>query len=73
MEVFEPVVATDPLELRVAHNAIRLWTWGGEVCTLRPRAPRPPPCGTRGWTAEESVRGNAGWPCGRVTCSFWRR
>ncbi|MFE0512687.1 putative baseplate assembly protein [Streptomyces sp. NPDC058964] len=34
VEVFEPVVATDPLELRVAHNAIRLWTWGGEVCAL---------------------------------------
>lgn len=34
VEVFEPVVATDPLELRAAHNAIRLWTWGGEVCTL---------------------------------------
>ncbi|MGW0825662.1 putative baseplate assembly protein [Streptomyces sp. NPDC002845] len=34
VEVFEPVVSTDPLELRVAHNAIRLWTWGGEVCAL---------------------------------------
>ena len=34
VEVFEPVVAADPLELKVAHNAIRLWTWGGEVCTL---------------------------------------
>ncbi|MBX9395829.1 putative baseplate assembly protein [Streptomyces sp. TRM72054] len=34
VEVFEPVVAADPLELRVAHNAIRLWTWGGEVCAL---------------------------------------
>lgn len=34
VEVFEPVVATDPLELKVAHNAIRLWTWGGEVCDL---------------------------------------
>ncbi|KAB1150559.1 putative baseplate assembly protein [Streptomyces luteolifulvus] len=34
VEVFEPVAAADPLELRVAHNAIRLWTWGGEVCTL---------------------------------------
>ncbi|MFC4467199.1 putative baseplate assembly protein [Streptomyces xiangluensis] len=33
VEVFEPVAA-DPLELRAAHNAIRLWTWGGEVCTL---------------------------------------
>ncbi|MFF4834347.1 putative baseplate assembly protein [Streptomyces sp. NPDC001315] len=34
VEVFEPVVAADPLELRVAHNAIRLWSWGGEVCAL---------------------------------------
>ncbi|MGW3510759.1 putative baseplate assembly protein [Streptomyces sp. NPDC000994] len=34
VEVFEPVVATEPLELRVAHNAIRLWTWDGEVCAL---------------------------------------
>ncbi|MFJ1873388.1 putative baseplate assembly protein [Streptomyces chartreusis] len=34
VEVFEPVVTEDPLELRAAHNAIRLWTWGGEVCTL---------------------------------------
>ncbi|MFI7412587.1 putative baseplate assembly protein [Streptomyces sp. NPDC049627] len=34
VEVFEPVVTADPLQLRVAHNAIRLWTWGGEVCTL---------------------------------------
>ncbi|MFF3462591.1 putative baseplate assembly protein [Streptomyces sp. NPDC002619] len=34
VEVFEPVVVADPLELRVAHNAIRLWTWGGEVCAL---------------------------------------
>ncbi|MDQ1039750.1 hypothetical protein QFZ75_006166 [Streptomyces sp. V3I8] len=34
VEVFEPVVATDPLELRSAHNAIRLWTWGGEVRSL---------------------------------------
>ncbi|MFI5689356.1 putative baseplate assembly protein [Streptomyces sp. NPDC051636] len=34
VEVFEPVVAAEPLELRAAHNAIRLWTWGGEVCTL---------------------------------------
>ncbi|MDG9715530.1 putative baseplate assembly protein [Streptomyces sp. DH24] len=34
VEVFEPVVAADPLELRAAHNAIRLWTWGGEVCAL---------------------------------------
>ncbi|NGO44293.1 putative baseplate assembly protein [Streptomyces ureilyticus] len=34
VEVFEPVAAADPLQLRAAHNAIRLWTWGGEVCTL---------------------------------------
>ncbi|MEV5986952.1 putative baseplate assembly protein [Streptomyces sp. NPDC052051] len=34
VEVFEPVVVTEPLHLRVAHNAIRLWTWGGEVCAL---------------------------------------
>ncbi|MBC9728854.1 putative baseplate assembly protein [Streptomyces sp. TRM68367] len=34
VEVFEPVFAADPLTLRVAHNAIRLWTWGGEVCAL---------------------------------------
>ncbi|MEU1405965.1 putative baseplate assembly protein [Streptomyces sp. NPDC005728] len=34
VEVFEPVVAADPLRLRVAHNAIRVWTWGGEVCVL---------------------------------------
>ncbi|WP_328869518.1 putative baseplate assembly protein [Streptomyces sp. NBC_00287] len=34
VEVFEPVVTADPLELRVAHNAIRLWTWGGETRTL---------------------------------------
>ncbi|MFI9424470.1 putative baseplate assembly protein [Streptomyces achromogenes] len=34
VEVFEPVVANAPLELRVAHNAIRLWTWDGEVCAL---------------------------------------
>ncbi|MEU1306590.1 putative baseplate assembly protein, partial [Streptomyces shenzhenensis] len=33
VEVFEPVAA-EPLRLRVAHNAIRLWTWGGEACAL---------------------------------------
>ncbi|WP_255954228.1 putative baseplate assembly protein [Streptomyces odontomachi] len=33
VEVFEPVVA-EPLVLREAHNTIRLWTWGGEVCAL---------------------------------------
>ncbi|WP_282699977.1 putative baseplate assembly protein [Streptomyces sp. CC219B] len=34
VEVFEPVVTADPLELRVAHNTIRLWSWGGETPTL---------------------------------------
>ncbi|MCX5555791.1 putative baseplate assembly protein [Streptomyces sp. NBC_00038] len=34
VEVFEPVAARDPLELRGAHNAVRLWTWGGDVCSL---------------------------------------
>ncbi|MEW2624184.1 putative baseplate assembly protein [Streptomyces sp. NPDC048106] len=34
VEVFEPVVAAEPLALRVAHNAIRLWTWDGEVTAL---------------------------------------
>ncbi len=34
VEVFEPVTSADPLELRAAHNAIRLWTWGGEVSSL---------------------------------------
>lgn len=34
LEVFEPVVAGEPLHLRAAHNAIRLWTWGGEVTAL---------------------------------------
>ncbi|NBE52386.1 putative baseplate assembly protein [Streptomyces boluensis] len=34
VEVFEPVVADEPLRLREAHNTIRLWTWGGEVCAL---------------------------------------
>ncbi|MFD0165166.1 putative baseplate assembly protein [Streptomyces decoyicus] len=33
VEVFEPV-AEVPLALRPAHNTIRLWTWGGEVCAL---------------------------------------
>ncbi|MEV0369971.1 putative baseplate assembly protein [Streptomyces sp. NPDC050636] len=33
VEVFEPVADT-PLTLRPEHNAIRLWTWGGEVCAL---------------------------------------
>ncbi|MFI6692850.1 putative baseplate assembly protein [Streptomyces sp. NPDC050433] len=34
VEVFEPVTPADPLELRTAHNAIRLWTWGGDTRTL---------------------------------------
>ncbi|QKW08709.1 putative baseplate assembly protein [Streptomyces sp. NA04227] len=34
VEVFEPVAAGEPLVLREVHNAIRLWTWGGEVCAL---------------------------------------
>ncbi|MER7106981.1 putative baseplate assembly protein [Streptomyces sp. NPDC000229] len=34
VEVFEPVVPHEPLVLRPAHNTIRFWTWGGEVCAL---------------------------------------
>ncbi|MFI9586049.1 putative baseplate assembly protein [Streptomyces sp. NPDC052236] len=34
VEVFEPVVGTEPLVLRPAHNTIRFWTWGDEVCSL---------------------------------------
>ncbi|MET8414580.1 putative baseplate assembly protein [Streptomyces sp. NPDC005134] len=34
VEVFEPVVADEPLELRPEHNTIRFWTWGDEVCSL---------------------------------------
>ncbi|MEV0603453.1 putative baseplate assembly protein [Streptomyces sp. NPDC050315] len=33
VEVFEPV-GDAPLRLRAEHNAIRLWTWGDEVCAL---------------------------------------
>ncbi|MEU6116029.1 putative baseplate assembly protein [Streptomyces sp. NPDC047117] len=33
VEVFEPV-GDAPLRLRPEHNAIRLWTWGDEVCAL---------------------------------------
>ncbi|MEU6082224.1 putative baseplate assembly protein [Streptomyces sp. NPDC047108] len=33
VEVFEPV-AQEPLRLLPAHNAIRFWTWGDEVCSL---------------------------------------
>ncbi|ANP53277.1 hypothetical protein J2Z21_008545 [Streptomyces griseochromogenes] len=56
VEVFEPVVAAEPLRLRVAHNAIRLWTWDGEVCalprgataaTLRDEWADPETCGER--------------------------
>lgn len=55
VEVFEPVVATDPLELKVAHNAIRLWTWGGEVCDL----PKGATSATLRdeWDAPETCRG----------------
>ncbi|MDN3292749.1 putative baseplate assembly protein [Streptomyces ficellus] len=34
VEVFEPVLAAEPLVLRPAHNTVRFWTWGGEVCVL---------------------------------------
>ncbi|WP_327351812.1 putative baseplate assembly protein [Streptomyces sp. NBC_01304] len=34
VEVFEPVAADEPLRLLDAHNAIRLWTWGGDTCAL---------------------------------------
>ncbi|MFC9944573.1 putative baseplate assembly protein [Streptomyces pratensis] len=34
VEVFEPVVDTEPAELRPAHNTIRFWTWGDELCAL---------------------------------------
>ncbi|UUN25143.1 putative baseplate assembly protein [Streptomyces sp. FIT100] len=34
VEVFEPVVAGEPLVLRPAHNTVRFWTWGGEMCAL---------------------------------------
>ncbi|MFE1770463.1 putative baseplate assembly protein [Streptomyces sp. NPDC059008] len=33
VEVFEPVAAT-PLVVRPEHNAVRLWTWGGEIRAL---------------------------------------
>ncbi|GAA2363865.1 hypothetical protein GCM10009854_49500 [Saccharopolyspora halophila] len=33
VEVFEPVTG-DPLPLRRAHNEIRFWTWGDELCEL---------------------------------------
>ncbi|MFC5802025.1 putative baseplate assembly protein [Streptomyces formicae] len=34
VEVFEPVVNGEPLVLRPAHNTVRFWTWGGEMCAL---------------------------------------
>lgn len=34
VEVFEPVVAEEPLVLRPQHNTVRFWTWGDEVCSL---------------------------------------
>lgn len=64
VEVFEPVVAHEPLVLRPAHNTIRLWTWGGEVCAL-PKGPRPRRCGTRGRTRNATC---GPWHWSRVTC-----
>ncbi|MEV3988539.1 putative baseplate assembly protein [Streptomyces sp. NPDC049837] len=54
VEVFEPVVAHEPLVLRPAHNTIRFWTWGGEVCAL----PKGATSATLrdGWTDEECSR-----------------
>ncbi|MEK8145435.1 hypothetical protein NKH18_40905 [Streptomyces sp. M10(2022)] len=57
VEVFEPVVAAEPAELRPAHNTIRFWTWGDEVCAL-PRARCRRPCGTHG-------------PTGSARCGRW--
>ncbi|WSA79740.1 putative baseplate assembly protein [Streptomyces sp. NBC_01799] len=34
VEVFEPVVADEPLALRPEHNTIRFWSWGDGVCSL---------------------------------------
>jgi hypothetical protein len=34
VEVFEPVAAQRPLQLLPAHNTVRFWTWGEEVCSL---------------------------------------
>ncbi|MER8069274.1 putative baseplate assembly protein [Streptomyces sp. NPDC094034] len=34
VEVFEPVVAEEPLVLSPEHTTIRFWTWGDEVCAL---------------------------------------
>jgi hypothetical protein len=45
VEVFEPVVGAEPLVLRPAHNTIRFWTWGDEVCSL--------PAGARGATLRD--------------------
>ncbi|SEG50214.1 putative baseplate assembly protein [Saccharopolyspora kobensis] len=33
VEIFEPL-SGDPLRLRRAHNEIRFWTWGDELCRL---------------------------------------
>lgn len=34
VQVFEPVAAGRPARLLPAHNTIRLWTWGGDICSL---------------------------------------
>lgn len=39
-EVFEPVLADRPVELREAHNEIRLYTWGDRECCLPRHATR---------------------------------
>ncbi|MEU3708784.1 putative baseplate assembly protein [Streptomyces catenulae] len=51
LEVFEPVVRDAPLALLPGHNAVRLWTWGGEVCGL-PRGATAATL-TDGWADEE--------------------
>ncbi|MFJ5674401.1 putative baseplate assembly protein [Streptomyces sp. NPDC093097] len=51
LEVFEPVVRDAPLVLLPRHNAVRLWTWGGEVCGL-PKGATAATL-TDGWADEE--------------------
>ncbi|MFF9479733.1 putative baseplate assembly protein [Streptomyces sp. NPDC014733] len=51
LEVFEPVVRDTPLVLLPRHNAVRLWTWGGEVCGL-PKGATAATL-TDGWADEE--------------------
>ncbi|ANZ16753.1 hypothetical protein SNOUR_17270 [Streptomyces noursei ATCC 11455] len=51
LEVFEPVVRDAPLRLLPRHNAIGLWTWGGEVCGL-PKGATAATL-TDGWADEE--------------------